>query len=187
VSTFVYGTLEKVREERDPPAGRDSSSIPGVGQYVDAMAALVPAEVLAFHAFAQQLTTEKVVPQESVEVTSEGGGSAVTAEQGDPVTIVSDATALKIVFLVSIVAAALLYVYAHRRRRPHPGWHGSDWLRMAIPSASFVVWTMLQKATAFDAVWPSMGDIARALIAVGVAIGLGILAQALAYKADGSH
>lgn len=187
MSTFIYGTLEKVREERTPPEANRKSSIPGVGQYVDTMAALIPAEVLAFHAFAQQLATEKVVPENAVSVPAEGGGAPVTAAAGDPVTVISDPAALKIVFVVSIVAAGVLYWYAHSRAREHPGWDRSDWLRVAIPPLSFIVWTMLQKATAFDAVWPSMGDTARALIAVGLAIALGILAQSLAYKADGTH
>jgi hypothetical protein len=42
---------------------------------------------------------------------------------------------------------------------------------------------MLQKTTAFDAVWPTLSTPARDAIALFGAILLGILATALAYKA----
>jgi hypothetical protein len=184
LSTLAYGLLSKRREETEPVEKRGDSSIDGVKGYVDAVAALVPAEVLAFHALALQFTTDTVESEGEGSVTSEAG-ERVTTENSESVTVITDPAVLKVVFFALIVAAPLLYVFAHRRK--HPGWHRSDWLRMTIPAAAFVAWTMLQKSTAFDAIVPAMADAPRFLIAAAAAVILGLAAQELAYKADGSH
>ena len=53
---------------------------------------------------------------------------------------------------------------------------------MLIPASAFVVWTMLQKSTAFDAVAPDMDEPLRFAIAVFAAVALGAGAAALSYK-----
>lgn len=49
---------------------------------------------------------------------------------------------------------------------------------------AFVGWTMLQRVSAFDAIFPSLGDANRTVIAVIGAFILGVAATLLAYKAD---
>ncbi len=63
-------------------------------------------------------------------------------------------------------------------------WDRLDYLRAAIPALSFLGWTMLQRTTAFDAIAPKMGGAPRTVIALFLAVLLGPLAAALAYKAD---
>jgi len=48
MSTLAYQAITKRRDEATP--GTSDATSPGVGKYVDALAALVPAEVLAAHA-----------------------------------------------------------------------------------------------------------------------------------------
>ena len=51
---------------------------------------------------------------------------------------------------------------------------------MLIPPAAFVLWTILTKSTAFDAVAPeSLSDGLRVLIGAGGAIVLGVIASVL--------
>ena len=49
MSTLAYAALTS-RRERSPQGRTESEASPGVGTYVDTLAALVPAEVLALHA-----------------------------------------------------------------------------------------------------------------------------------------
>lgn len=53
-----------------------------------------------------------------------------------------------------------------------------------IPPLAFVGWTMAQRVTAFDAVWPDTGEATRNLIVVLGAVVLGLLATALPLAAD---
>lgn len=63
-------------------------------------------------------------------------------------------------------------------------WHVLDYGRVLIPPAAFIAWTMLQPATAFDAVMPDLSKAARTIIALFAAVLLGLAAAALAGKAD---
>lgn len=183
MSTLAYGVLTK-RREKAGAVERNETSLSGIKGYVDAVAALVPAEVLAFHALALQLTTETVESQGKGSVRS-AEGATVTTQDAEVVTVITDPGTLKVVFIALTLAAPLLYAIGHRYQ--HQGWHRADWLRMLVPGAAFVVWTMLQKSTAFDAIAASLAEAPRFLIAVGLAVLLGFLARELAYKADGSH
>jgi hypothetical protein len=60
----------------------------------------------------------------------------------------------------------------------------SHYIRMAIPPLAFVGWTMLQRATAFDAIFPGMAEAPRTVVALFLGVLLGLVASALAYKAD---
>lgn len=162
MSTLMYGTLTEKRQEA-PPGTSDSTSAPGLKNYLDGVAALVPAEVLGAHAFLISITTETV---------NNARGEAVT-------TIVEPGT-LVFVFWALIVVAIALYIAGHGLKN----WVRLDFVRMLIPPAAFVFWTMLQRSTAFDAVGSGMADAPRTAIAVIGAILLGILATALSKKAD---
>lgn len=179
MSTLAYGTLTRRREEA--PVSRGRSSLPGVKGYVDAVAALVPTEVLAFHALALQFTTE-TVETEGAGAVGSAAGEVIPTEDGEAVTAITDPVTLRWVFVGLLLAAPILYVVAHRRN--HRGWHASDTVRMLIPPIAFVAWTMLQKSTAFDAVAGGIADAPRFLIASAAAIVVGLMARELAFKAD---
>ncbi len=160
MSTLAYAAMTRLRTAAPPGTSKEQGGSPGVKTYADALAALVPAEVLAAHGAILTFTTET---------------------RNQTVTI-TDPGALKVAFYGLIVISAILYVMG---RLPQSKWHGWDWIRMLIPPLAFVGWTMLQKATAFDAVAPgSLTSGIRAVIAILGGIVLGAAAAALAYKAD---
>jgi hypothetical protein len=59
-----------------------------------------------------------------------------------------------------------------------------DFIRMLIPPLSLAGWMVLQLATAFDAVLPDLTDAPRTVSALFLTAILGVVATALAYKAD---
>jgi hypothetical protein len=134
-----------------------------VTSYVDAVAALVPAEVLSLHALAISITTT---------TTKTTGTGSITA--------VSDQVTLFWTFVVLIVLSAALYAIPRLNGR----WDKWDWVRILIAPVAFTAWTMLQPATAFDAVYPSLPDTRRTVIAVFLAAMLGAVASLLAQQAD---
>ncbi len=158
MSTLAYAAFT-TRREQAPPSTSFSKSPPGVGTYVDALAALVPAEVLSLHAVILSVTTKKL------ETTTE-----ITAPD-----------TLQWAFWGLVVLSIVFYV-APRLLAGH--WDRLDYLRTVIPALAFVGWTMLQRATAFDAVWPGLAEAPRTVIALFLGVVLGLAAAALAYKAD---
>jgi hypothetical protein len=75
--------------------------------------------------------------------------------------------------------SVLLYAAGRFRKK----WEGRDFIRAIIPPCAFVAWTMLQRATAFDAVCPALREAPRFAIGLFGAVILGILAKLLARKA----
>ena len=66
-------------------------------------------------------------------------------------------------------------------------WHWrTDVLRMIMPPAAFVLWTMLQRPTAFDATWfaQHVSASSRLPFAVAGAVVVGAIAKWLANRAD---
>ena len=159
MSTIAYAAVTRAREAATPGT---STRSPGVGTYVDALAALVPAEVLVAHGTILTFTT-KTAPDNTVQITRPD--------------------ALVVTFYGLIAVSVILYITG---RLWTGKWDNWDWLRMLIPPLAFVGWTMLQKATAFDAVvdQKSLDDVMRNVIAIIGGIVLGVVAAALAYKAD---
>ncbi len=161
MSTLAYAALTK-RRVQVPSGIRTSISLPDVSTYIDMVAALVPAEVLALHAAILSLTTKTAQDQ-----------------AGRSITTITDPGTLRWAFWGLIFGSILLYIVP----RP-PLKKPLDCLRAAFPPAAFVAWTMLQKATAFDAVWPDLGETPRAVAALFGAVLLGALAKALANRAS---
>lgn len=161
MSTLTYAALTNNRE-RAQPGTSISQSPPGLRTYVDAFAALVPAEVLTMHALIISVTTS-------------------TTTGDNPITKITDALTLKWAFCGLIALSIILYVAS---RLMNGKWENLDYFRASIPPLAFIGWTMLQRSTAFDAVYPQMPDAARAVIALFLGVLLGLLASALAYKAD---
>jgi hypothetical protein len=156
MSSLLYGTLTRTREA-EPSGTTMSQRPPGVNTYVDALAALVPAEVLAVHALVISWATK-----------TEGATTTIVAPQQ-----------LAFWFWFLIVLAPVLYV-AGLRAIPR-GWNV---IRMLIPGGAFLGWTMLQPTTAFDAVGGDLSSDWRWTAGLALAVVLGLLAGVLGVVAD---
>lgn len=174
----------------DPPPARTAS----VGGYVEAMAALVPTEVLTLHALILSATTQ-IIPTKTI------GDAAKTAIAGkmdavgpvpNTITVISDAGSLAIAFWVLALISMALYLVprlyaawaaakvAKTRWRAQMG--AADWARAAIPPLAFTAWTMLQRATAFDAACPHLTESQRTVFGLLLAAVVIAAASWLAYK-----
>ena len=158
MSTLAYAALT-ARRERSPQGESREKSPPGVGTYVDVLAALVPAEVLALHAVILSVTT-----------TTTGTATAITAPE-----------TLKWAFWGLLVLSVVFYVVPKIRST---GLNRVDWLRALLPPFAFMGWTMLQRATAFDAVFPQLAEAPRTVGGLFLAAVLGLVAAGSAKKAD---
>ena len=156
MSTLAFAAFTN-RREQSKPGTSSSNNPPGVSTFVDALAALVPAEVLTLHALILSVTT-------------------TTAAQ---VTTITDPTTLKWAFAGLILLSIALYVVPRLKN-----WGLLDFVRVAIPPLAFVGWTMLQRSTAFDAIAPSLKDASRTVAGLFLATLLGLVAVTLARKAD---
>jgi hypothetical protein len=160
MSTLAYAALTTKRDLAAPGTSQTTAA-PGVKSYVDALAALVPAEVLTLHALIISVTTTTT---------------------GDTTKLSEPATLTWAFWGLLVVAAALYAAPRLLDREAH--WDQFDWLRVLIPPLAFVGWTMMQRATAFDAVFPAFAQSPRTVAALFLAVVLGAVATALAYKAD---
>ena len=151
MSTLVYAALtgRRIATARAAAPGE----APGIGQFVDAVTALVPAEVLSVHAVILTFTTETT----------------------DGVTRITEPGILTAAFFALIGLSVFLYAFGRWKT-----WARLDWARIFIPPLAFVAWTMLQRSTAFDAVLPLMRMAPRLLVAVIGAVVLGVVASVLA-------
>jgi hypothetical protein len=184
MSAALYGALNAQREATEEEKSKKDKS-PGFGTYVDVVAALVPAEILAANALLISLMVD------------------TTEESGKSVTKITEPGSMKLMFVLSIILSVGLYVLGDRtraraaakKREEDVGgkevevisWGGWNYLRALIPAGAYVAWTMLQKATAFDAIAPGMNESKRVVIAVFGAIILGAIAKGLSDKADGNE
>jgi len=129
----------------------------------------VPAEVLTAHGAILTFTTKTA-------------GTSVD---------ITEPNTLFYVFWALIALSMVLYIAGRLATAKLDPW---DSARVLIPPLSFVGWTMLQKATAFDGVlihlqhlsppWAPLSDATRSAVPIIGAILLGVVASALAYKAD---
>lgn len=156
MSTLAYAEFTTKREEATPGSST-SQNPPGVSTFVDALAALVPAEVLTLHALILSVTTTRV----------------------NNATTISDASTLQWAFAGLITLSIALYVVPRFSK-----WERLDYLRVLIPPLAFVGWTMLQRSTAFDALAPNVADAPRTVVGLFLGVVLGVVAAALAKKAD---
>jgi len=161
MSTLAYAALTK-RRFQVPSGIRTLISLPDVNTYIDMVAALVPAEVLALHATILSLTTKTDQDQ-----------------AGKSITTITDPGTLRWAFWGFILVSIVLYIAPLL-----PIEDPLDYLRALIPPAAFVAWAMLQKATAFDAVSPGLAEVHRTVIALFGAVLLGAAAKVLADKAN---
>ena len=159
MSTYTYAALTTRREAAVPGTSKKKAP-PGMNTFVDSLAALVPAEVLALHAVILSATTAK---------TAEG------------LTEITAPETLSWAFIGLVLLSIGLYVGYRLLAKK---WDKLDFIRMLIPPLAFVGWTMLQRATAFDAVFPGLEDAPRTVIALFLGVVLGAISAVLASKAD---
>jgi hypothetical protein len=103
VSTLLYATLTNKRDDAKPDTST-STQPPGVGNYVDALAALVPAEVLTAHGVLLTFTT-------------------MTDSRG--LTTVTEVPTLRGAFFALIALSMVLYAAARWKN-----WDRLDYLRI---------------------------------------------------------
>lgn len=171
VSTIAYAQLTNAREAAVPGTSTTSSN-PGLKTYMDAFAALVPAEVLTLHAIIISVTTNLV--QNTVDGAKSGAGVATEI-------LPSAMPTLEMSFWVLVLMSAALYAVP---RYTGGKWDRFDWFRMAIAPLAFVGWTMLQRTTAFDAAFPALPLVPRTVMALFLGAFLGAGSAALALMAD---
>jgi hypothetical protein len=159
MSTIAYAALTANREA----AARAGTRKPSVKTYVDVVAALIPAEVLALHAIAVGYCTEQQPGSE---------GALITPSGADTLTWV---------FFVLALLSGLAYTSAFRRNQTATSrlflW------RALVPPLAFVCWTALEPTSAFDAVFPNVAIAPRVIGASIGAVILGCLAREGAVKA----
>lgn len=171
MSTLAYAQITNAREAASPGTSTGSAR-PGMQTYLDAFAALVPAEVLTLHALIISATTE----------TRTKAQAALSAETEAVARILPDALqTLAYSFWGLIVAAAALYAFP---RLSGGTWDKFDWVRVLIAPLAFAGWTMLQRTTAFDAAFPDLAQAPRTVIALFLGATLGLLSAWLALQAD---
>jgi hypothetical protein len=127
-------------------------------KYIDALAALVPAEVLAAHALVMTWATKTE----------------------NKVVTITDAELLSFAFYALCIVSLILYAIPRYFGGRLDWWDG---VRLFIPALAFVGWTMLQPMSAFDAV-SSLAQPWRWTYAVILAMILGMAAGLLAYEID---
>lgn len=165
MSTFLYGRLTRRRIETP---GNDLLVIgpandtdkPTVTPWQDALAALVPAEVLALHGVIMSF------------------GTSTTGSGQDAVTKITYPSQMVWAYCGLLVLVVILYFVGAKSVRTLAGW-----LRAAVAAAAFVAWTMIQPSTAFDAFGLDLTTFARVVIALFAAVLLGLAARGLALLA----
>lgn len=167
MSTIAYANLTNKREVAQPDKST-AQEPPGMRTYIDAFAALVPAEVLTLHGFIISYTTKI-----SQDVTPKDGTKVVTT--------ISDPGTLSFAFWGLIALSMAFYVGPRLLARM---WDKLDWIRALIPPLAFTGWTMLQRTTAFDAAFPIVSGSQRTVSALFLGVILGAVAAGLAYKID---
>lgn len=179
MSTVAYAQLTTKREEAAPGTS-SSTSGPGIKSYIDAFAALVPTEVLTLHALIVAATTNTATTVAGSAATPVA--AAGVQSLGTTTTILPDGVQpLTNAFWILLLLSVVLYVVPR-----HFGgkWDRFDFIRALIAPLAFVGWTMLQRATAFDAAFPGVSSTERTVYALILGAVLGGVTAALAAKAD---
>ncbi|HVS08773.1 MAG TPA: hypothetical protein VMS76_02780 [Planctomycetota bacterium] len=149
MSAFAYGRLTREQEQVSSAAdsGRDDRKT--IFAYVAALAAVIPAEILALHGLIVAATTATTI---------DGQGATTTA------VVARDLLSWS--FLGLLVLSVILTAGGLGRLRPKGP---ADVLRFVLPALAFVGWTMLQRATAFDAVAPWLDSRTRTVVGLFLA------------------
>ena len=173
LSTVAFAQLTAARQETDP-AAPPAEKKPGTSKYVDVLAAIIPAEVIAAHA---------LIVTEATQVKKVDIDPDPKKENLQQVTDVTDPTALKIAFFGLIFASLILYVAT--KAVSGASWRRFDYLRMSLPPIAFVAWTLLTEPSAFDGFnQGDLSDTTQLTVGVIVAVVLGAVANLCQKRAD---
>ena len=172
MSTIAYAQLTNTREAS--PSGKSTTTDnPGIKTYIDAFAALVPAEVLTLHSGIISVTTET-----AKKAVANGGEMEVVTT-----TILPNAAkVLQVSFWGLVLMSIALYVIP--KCFFGGKWDKLDWIRVTIAPLAFFGWTMLQRTTAFDAAFPDIPAIPRLVAALFLGAILVFVTVGMAIKAD---
>ncbi len=157
MSTLAYASLTNQRFSAEPDKGTNNPQT-GVKTYVDALSALVPAEVLAAHA---------VVINFLYDSKSKFDGH-------------SDAQ-IGVLFASMVILSSLLFVAP--RLLGGTAWMRGDVVRALIPPAAFVGWSVLQPVSLIDGWCEGIDKQLMSAFVIVLAIVLGVLTSSLANAA----
>ncbi|MEO7268333.1 MAG: hypothetical protein ABIW49_03910 [Knoellia sp.] len=175
MSSYLYGALTRKRldtksgsvlafgqaeSDGDEIAALGDATKETVSHWQDTLVALVPAEVLAFHGVAMTL------------------GTTTTGTGDDTTTVITSPTEMLYVYWGLIIASFVLYLAGSKNLSL------INLARGLVAPAAFVLWTMIQPSTAFDALAWNPSTLLRVMIALGGAVLLGLLVKYLATLAD---
>jgi hypothetical protein len=158
--TLVYAQAKQGADRPRGPGGLDSTSKEVVSHWQDVLVALVPAEVLAFHGVAMTV------------------GTTTTGSGDDTTTVITAPNEMIIVYWVLVALAFGLYLGGARSLKVQ------DIVRATVASVAFVLWTLIQPSTAFDAFAWNPSTLVRLMIALAGAAVLAFIVNLLASKAD---
>jgi hypothetical protein len=176
MSTVAFGALT-TRREKSGSGTSKTVQPPGLNSYIDILAALVPAEVLAIHAL--------II-------------AAVTTTNPRGQTQITQPATLRLAFWLLAGLAVVLFVLG-RQPSPRPAagrqqssarvprWQRLEWqdlIRALIPPLAFVGWTMLEPTSVWNVVDTGMSSGTRMLIAMVGAIFLAAVTKALTSHSD---
>jgi hypothetical protein len=180
MSSFVYGAVSRKREQADERRSTQDQP-PGLRSYVDAVAALVPAEVLVLHTAIMSGAARTAHHQ----VTT-GHGHHHKTHEVVQTTFTETGTHWDYIFAGLCLFSAFLYAAGHLQGpdwKKHANW--VDLLRVLIPPAAFVVWTIGQKGSMFYAIHSGLSTADRlAIVGIGGGV-LAVLAGGSAVKENG--
>jgi IPT/TIG domain len=164
MSSLVYGIVNAKRAAA--PAGKSqTTAAPAMNIYIDALAALVPAEALVLYAAIVIPNTTNAVPV--------GGKKA---------TVISDPNLMRWSCVGLLVLSAALYIVGRSKKNAKlTGW---DVPKFLIPPAAFAAWMLVQNPSVWDIWWHGSSTAERVVIAAFAAVAIGILASALGYQVD---
>jgi hypothetical protein len=162
MSSLVYGIVTAKRTAA--PAGQSqATAAPGMGTYIDTLAALVPAEALALYAGV-------VIPYSTQAI----------SVHGKNMTVITNTNLLQWSCAGLLALSGLLYL-AGRQQVP---FNASDILRFFIPPMAFTAWMLVQNPGVWDIWWPGSSIGERTVIAAFAAVLLGVAAHLLGQQAD---
>lgn len=157
MSTLGYASLTNQRLSDKPNEGTNDPS-KGVKTYVDALSAMVPAEVLAAHAVIINFLYDSKTAWAGHDKSEIGG-----------------------LFVLLTILSSLLFVGP--RLLGGQAWVRGDVVRMLIPPAAFVGWSVLQPVSLLDGWCTEIDKPMASAFVIVLAIVLGILTSSLANAA----
>jgi len=167
MSTLGYARLTSARESSPKDSGTNDP-VTGVSKYIDSISGLVPAEVLALHSVIVTVNTKSNAPE--------------IADTGNEPGLLSDVFTDPAIMVYAFWALLAMTIGLYIVNR-YKDWNKHDYLRMVIPAISFILWTLLQKGSAIDALNLPLSIPARLTIALIGSAAVGIAATSFASAA----